>query len=159
MVAFDKWVSNADGRQAIFFRERVKNQTANSGKGTQRRSSLVYVAKMIDHGFAFEAQCWRFQDSPERGLYSRREIYQRVTGYDSFEPWLSKIRDCPSRILEDAYKQVPLEWVGESRSSLEELIESLDRRRERVPELVHDAKRSARDPFPNWSARTTPGLR
>ncbi len=45
MVAFDKWVSNADGRQAIFFRERVKNQTANSGKGTKRGSSLVYVAK------------------------------------------------------------------------------------------------------------------
>ena len=56
MVAFDMWVSNADGRQAIFFRERVKNQTANSGKGTKRGSSLVYVAKMIDHGFAFEAQ-------------------------------------------------------------------------------------------------------
>ncbi len=109
---------------------------------------------MIDHGFAFEAQNWQFQDSPQRGLYSRREIYQRVTGYDSFEPWLSKIRDCPSRILEDAYKQVPAEWVGESRSSLEELIESLDRRRERVPELVHDAKRSARDPFSNWLVGT-----
>ena len=86
---------NADGRQAIFFRQRIEGSS----------SFLAYSARMIDHGFAFDAQNWQFTDSPERGLYTRREVYKTVTGYESFEPWLSRIRDYPAQILEEAQKK------------------------------------------------------
>ena len=76
ILAFDKWVSNTDGRQAIFFRERSEGSS----------SFLAYSARMVDHEFAFDAQNWQSSDSLERGLYTRREVYKTVTGYESFEP-------------------------------------------------------------------------
>jgi hypothetical protein len=173
MLAFDKWVSNANGRQAVFFRDRARRwlpavgnragapgPRASPGSGAAARTgvspaSLVYVAAMIDHGFAFEAQNWSFSDSPERGLYSRREVYEAVGGFDAFEPWLERIRNCSSDVLDDVYKKVPPEWHGGDWDSLEALLEQLYRRRGHVPELVRDAKKAGRDPFPNWSTAAT----
>lgn len=160
MLAFDKWVSNANGRQAVFFRDRARRWLPAVGQrpantSTVSPASLVYVAAMIDHGFAFEAQNWSFSDSPERGLYSRREVYQEVSGFAAFEPWLERIRNCSSDVLDDVYKKVPPEWHGGDWDSLEALLEQLYRRRGRVPELVRDAKKAGRDPFPNWSPAAT----
>ena len=182
MLAFDKWVSNANGRQAVFFRDRARRwlpavegisvppsgpERAASPRhamqpqaGTQPRPgisprSLVYVATMIDHGFAFEAQNWSFSDSPERGLYSRREVYERVRGFAAFEPWLDRICHCSSSVFDDVYKKVPPQWHGGEWDSLEALLEQLYRRRGRVPDLVRDAKNAGRDPFPNWSTAAT----
>ena len=154
MAAFDKWVSNADGRQAIFFRARAgdwlppERLDPAAGKGPR---SLVYVVNMIDHGFAFNAHHWTFSDSPEQGLYVRREVYQDVRGYDSFEPWLSRIRDLPPDVLDDAYKYVPPQWYDRRWDELEALLETLYKRRARVPELLRQSKSAERDPFPNWS--------
>jgi hypothetical protein len=167
MLAFDKWVSNANGRQAVFFRDRARrwlpalgNRSVSAGSGASARTavspaSLVYVAAMIDHGFAFEAQNWSFSDSPERGLYSRREVYEAVSGFAAFEPWLERICNCTSDVLDDVYKKVPPEWHGGDWDSLEALLEQLYRRRGRVPELVRDAKKAGRDPFPNWATAAT----
>ena len=156
MLAFDKWVSNANGRQAVFFRDRARRwlPAVGSPPAVSPRS-LVYVAAMIDHGFAFEAQNWSFSDSPERGLYSRREVYERVSGFEAFEPWLGRIRNCSSNVLDDVYKNVPPEWHGGDWDGLEALLEQLHRRRSRVPDLVREAKKAGRDPFPNWSAAAT----
>src|SRR6185369_10513181 len=46
ILVFDKWVSNADGRQSVFFRARLEDWAGVAGK-------LGFVALMIDHGFAF----------------------------------------------------------------------------------------------------------
>ena len=154
MVAFDKWVSNADGRQAIFFRDRAKHWL-RVGDPIDRISprSLVYVVNMIDHGFAFNAQNWEFSDSPEIGLYSRSEVYSAVSGYHSFEPWLDLIRHCPADVFDEAYKKTPPEWHGGDWDGIESLLERLYRRRLRVPDLVRAGKEASRDPFPNWDAR------
>ena len=154
MVAFDKWVSNADGRQAIFFRDRAAkwlSAPGRQGAGVGTRS-LVYVANMIDHGFAFNAHNWDFTDAPERGLYTRREVYDKVTGYESFEPWLGRIQHCPSAVLDDAYRKAPPEWYGREWDQVEGLLEELYRRRALVPDLVRDAKKATRDPFPRWTS-------
>jgi hypothetical protein len=156
MLAFDKWVSNANGRQAVFFRDRARRwlpAVGNSSAVSPR--SLVYVAVMIDHGFAFQAQNWSFSDSAERGLYSRREVYEHVRGFASFEPWLERICNCSSDVLDDVYKKIPPEWHGGDWEGLERLLEQLYRRRGRVPDLVRDAKNAGRDPFPNWSTAAT----
>jgi hypothetical protein len=152
MVAFDKWVSNADGRQAIFLRDRLSNW-ANprlwSGAANPDRSG--FVAVMVDHGFAFTAQQWTFRDLPHIGLYPRYWLYESVTGYDCFEPWLGWIRDFSIDVLDDAFKRVPPEWYEDDIAALEQLLEELYVRRKRVPELLRAAKQAAHDPFPNWS--------
>ena len=156
IAAFDKWVSNANGRQAIFFRDRASRWMTPNGEKNGRvvpPRSLVYVVNMIDHGFAFNAQNWTFTDAPERGLYTRREVYESVTGFESFEPWLDRIVHCSPDILDDAYKRVPPEWFGSDWDALEGLLEELHRRRKGVPELLWSAKHDTRDPFPNWTSR------
>ncbi len=153
MVAFDKWVSNADGRQVIFFRDRAKNWL-RAGRAAPESAisprSLVYVANMIDHGFAFNAQNWDFSDTAELGLYNRWDVYGDVTGFESFEPWLDRIVSCPTSILDEAYRTTPPQWYDRSWDRLESLLERLYQRRALVPDLVRGAKRAARDPFPNW---------
>ena len=73
---FDKWTCNTNGRQAIFFR------AANEER---------YQARMIDHGFCFNAGEWNFPDAPLRGLYQRHRVYESVRGPESFEPWLARL--------------------------------------------------------------------
>ena len=160
VLVFDKWVSNANGRQAIFFRDRAGRWLASGGVADGKKTSprsLVYVANMIDHGFAFNAHHWDFFDSPERGLYLRREVYKPVTGLDSFEPWLTRARECPPEVLDDAYKRIPPAWLGADSGELEALLEKLFARRESVADLVQATKGAPRTPFPNWAARVSTG--
>jgi len=161
MVVFDKWVSNVDGRQVIFFRDRAKrwleHETAAGAEASPR--SLVYVASMIDHGFAFGAHNWSFSDQPEIGLYLRREVYDGVKGYDSFQPWLDRIISLPLGALDAPYRQIPPEWYDHERERLEALLEELYRRRLRTPDLLRGGKRASRDPFPNWRAAAAMGGR
>ena len=162
MLAFDKWVSNANGRQAIFFRDRAKRwieENGQPGPDAPSPRSLVYVANMIDHGFVFNAQNWEFPDSPERGLYSRREVYAGVTGYDDFEPWLSRIQECSPEPLDNASKKVPPAWYDGDWDALESLLEKLYNRRSRVPDLLREAKNASRDPFPAWSLKASTASR
>jgi branched-chain amino acid aminotransferase len=66
ILVFDKWVANADGRQSVFYRAMVR-------RGAAGRPG--FVARMIDHGFAFNGPNWDFPDSPVQGLYARRLVY------------------------------------------------------------------------------------
>jgi hypothetical protein len=136
MVAFDKWVSNANGRQAIFYRD---------------RESRRFEVRMIDHGFAFRAQHWNFEDRPLVGIYPRPWLYEGVSGYNSFEPWLTAITECSLEVLDLVKRRVPFEWwYDDDLEALDRLMLELYDRRKRVPELLRAAKRAARDPFPNW---------
>lgn len=156
MVVFDKWVSNADGRQAIFFRDRLASwQCAAAGTArTAPADQRGFVAVMIDHGFAFTAQRWEFCDQPQVGIYPRPWLYEHVSGYQSFEPWLSWVRDFSLDVLDDAFKRIPPEWYEGDMPALEQLLEQLYSRRSLVPGLLRKAKAGPRDPFPNWSAQT-----
>ena len=157
MVPFDKWISNANGRQAVFYRDRAANWLSDSdediwiaGKHVTPRS-LVYVANMIDHGFAFNAHRWDFSQLPEQGIYTRREVYENVRGIEAFEPWLSRIENLSTDVLDDAQKRIPAAWYDDSWDELESLLERLYRRRKEVADLVRNAKQAALDPFPNWT--------
>ena len=160
VLVFDKWVNNVNGRQAIFFRDRAGRWLASGGVAAEEKTpprSVVYVANMIDHGFAFNAHRWKFADSPERGLYLRREVYENVTGLESFEPWLTRARECPPEVLDDAYKRIPPEWLGADFDLLEDLLERLFVRRGNIAALVRAAKDAAGVPFPNWMYGVSPG--
>lgn len=148
MVAFDKWVSNANGRQAIFFRDQTARWMPRAASESPRGPG--FVAVMIDHGFIFMAQQWSFRDLPQVGIYPRPWLYEGVAGYESFEPWLGRIRHCSPAVLDKAFRSIPPEWLNGDLEELERLLEELYQRRSRVPDLVRGAKQLARDPFPNW---------
>jgi hypothetical protein len=110
-----------------------------------------YTARMIDQGFCFNAGEWNYPDAPLRGLYARNRVYEKVTGMESFDPWLDRLRSAfTPRVLEGFLSEIPPAWYEDNYDSLVRLLEQLDRRRALVPELLLSAKRSSRQPFANW---------
>jgi hypothetical protein len=134
MLALDKWTSNANGRQAVFWR-----------KSRERRYSVAF----IDQGYCFNAGEWTFPDSPLRGIYSRNQVYGEVSGWEGFEPWLSRIESLDAATIGEIAASVPLDWYGDW-EAMERLVQTLAQRRGRVRELISDFRRSSRQPFPNW---------
>jgi hypothetical protein len=105
---------------------------------------------MIDQGFCFNAGEWNYPDAPLRGLYTRNRVYEGVTGMESFAPWISRAQNIGERVLEELVGEVPPEWYDDDHDALVRLLEQLYRRRPRLQELLLEAKRSNRQPFPNW---------
>jgi hypothetical protein len=134
-LALDKWTCNANGRQAIFHR-RVR----------ERR----YCATFIDQGFCFNAAEWRFVDAPLRGVYARNTVYRGVTGWASFEPWLTRIEQFDAEKIWAIVETLPPEWYEGDTEVLENLVQKLIERRSQVRGLITSFRESSRHPFPNW---------
>jgi hypothetical protein len=137
MVALDKWTGNANGRQAVF---------------TRRQRERRYKAVFIDFGYCFCAGEWRFEDAPLRGVYFRNDVYEGVTGWESFEPWLTRLETLPAETVWAVANQVPPEWYGGDLGEMEALVEKLLTRRSRIRELVEAFGNSDRRPFPKWGS-------
>lgn len=149
VLAFDKWCSNADARQAIFFRARIYDWSPRAAESPLK---VGFVTQMIDHGYIFNGPHWDFPDSPLQGLYFRHEVYRGVGSLDDFQPWLNLIRHFPEEVLDTAYRQIPEAWLpGDERSRLEDLLSRLLRRRERVADLIVACAEARTQPFANWA--------
>src|SRR5579875_1016312 len=135
ILALDKWTGNANGRQAVFAK-----------KQRERR----YRAVFIDFGYCFHAGEWRFEDAPLRGVYYRNDVYREITGWDSFEPWLTRLETMSADIVWSAANEVPPEWYGGDLGEMEALVEKLLARRGRVRELIEAFRDTDRRPFPKW---------
>ena len=136
VLCLDKWLANSDGRQAIF----------------SRASSLEqHTAMFIDHGFCFTAGDWSFSDSTLRGVYHSVCVYERVDGWGSFEPWISRMEGFETSALWEIMKRVPEDWYNRDSVAAEVLIDSLDKRRVGIRGLINMFRRSGRTPFPHWS--------
>ena len=135
MLAVDKWTGNCNGRQAVFER-----------KPRERK----YRATFIDQGYCFNAGDWTFPDPPLRGVFARNLVYAKVTGWESFEPWLTRVEEFEGETLWKIAEHVPPEWYGGDPRVIERLMETLLERRSRVRELIEAFRVSSRDPFPHW---------
>ncbi len=120
ILALDKWTCNADGRQAA------------------------------DQGYCFNAGEWTFPDFPLRGVYPRNEVYARVNGWESFEPWLSRIEKLDEDAIWRVAGEIPPAWYGGSWDELEALVQRLIERKTIVRELILAFRGSPRRPFPEW---------
>ena len=152
MLVFDKWTCNTDGRQTLFFRAEGRRPNAQ-GNGHESREDRDgdYETVMIDQGFCFNAGEWNYPDAPLRGLYARNSVYEGVTGMESFAPWLERLeKRITQRVLEQILHEVPSEWYSDEYDTAAHLLQQLDRRRTRVPDLLLAAKNTTRRPFPNW---------
>jgi hypothetical protein len=139
VLVLDKWAGNADGRQVIFAKP-----------ATVRK----YSATFIDQGYCFNAGEWNFPDSALRGTYARNCVYQQVTGWDSFEPVLSRAEQMGNAELWKLTEGLPEDWWSRygSASDLARLIETLHQRRSSIRDLITAFRNSTRNPFPNWTA-------
>jgi hypothetical protein len=146
MLVFDKWTCNTNGRQTLFFRETLEKRDRPVPEEVS-----AYRALMIDQGFCFNAGEWNYPDAPLRGLYARNRVYQAVTGMESFVPWLERVeKRITERVLDEISREIPPAWYADDYDALLQLLEQLYRRRMHVRELIVDAKKSNRQPFPNW---------
>jgi hypothetical protein len=143
ILVFDKWTGNADGRQCVFYRAMVRREDAVGGRAG-------FVARMIDHGYAFNGPNWDFPESPLQGLYSRRVVYDCVRGLDDFQPWLDQVLHFPEEVIDRAWKVIPPEWVDGEEEALHRLLEQLWERRKRVPELIEACRETRSNPFAAW---------
>jgi hypothetical protein len=146
-LAFDKWMGNADARQSIFYRAKLRPWPP-AGSAAPPRAS--FVAQMVDHGYVFDGPHWKFPDSPLQGLYFRPSVYQKVRGWDDFQPWLDRVVYFPEEVIDTAQKQIPPEWLAEDAAELQAILEKLMSRRRRVPDLIRDSRRGRVNPFPEW---------
>src|SRR5579864_396154 len=113
-LVLDKWTGNADGRQAVFSRS---------------SRYLGYKAHFIDQGYCFNAGEWSFPDLPLQGIYYRNYVYQQVTGWESFEPTLSRAEQADFLDLRNCAAFMSADWYNEDRIGLSRLIETLYQRR------------------------------
>ncbi len=134
---FDKWTCNCDGRQVIFYRSADEEGSS-------------YSASLIDHGFCFNDGEWNFPDSPIRGLYPRRLVYESVRGLSSFEPFLSRVENLKRAELEACAEGIPADWCGKNPGELKQVVDRLYERRRGLRQAIVDAKNSALRPFPHW---------
>lgn len=141
MLVFDKWTCNCDARQLVFHKA-VPSQGGDDPP--------QYVATMIDQGFCFNANEWNFPDAPLRGLYSRSAVYAGVVGWESFQPFLSRVENLEDDFLEEAAAAVPPEWYEGNTEELRTLLGALAGRRRKVASLILACHRSPKVPFPNW---------
>jgi len=135
ILALDKWTGNINGRQAVFARKQREKR---------------YRAVFIDYGYCFHAGDWKFENIPLRGVYYRNDVYREITGWESFEPWLTRFETMAAETVWAAASEVPPEWYGGDLGEMEALVEKLLARRNRIRELIESFGRSDRKPFPKW---------
>ncbi len=146
IYVFDRWMGQADARQSIFFRARLRDWMPQGGERTG------FYALMMDHGYVFDGPHWTFADSPLQGLYFRNLVYEGVRGIGDFEPWLERVENFPEEVVDDALKTIPGSWTEGDEDALRALMEKLLRRRKRVAELIDEARRGRANPFASWTA-------
>jgi hypothetical protein len=129
-LMFDHWTSNADSRQAIFFRDLVKP----SNPGQQG-----FIAEMIDNGSLFGGSNWTFQESASKVMYSRPEIYGLDLSIRDFAPWLDALTKLRPEVLSEAIAALPREWIHGDEQELDDLLSRLLERRMLLPAMIQQS--------------------
>jgi hypothetical protein len=120
-------------------------RSAESGGG-----HAGFVARMIDHGYAFNGPNWDFPESPLQGLDARKAVYDGGRGLGDFQPWLDQVIHFPEEVIDRAWKSIPPEWVEGEEDALEQLLERLWERRKLAPALIDACRQARSNPFPAW---------
>jgi len=135
MLVLDKWTGNCDSRQAAFWR---------------LISQCNYAVAFIDQEQCFNGGNWNFPDTALGGVYSQNVVYENILGWDSFEPWLSRIEDMSQNSISGAAEKIPPDWYMEDSCALGALVRKLATRRTMIRSLLAAFRLSSRKPFPNW---------
>jgi len=139
-LVLDKWTCNSDGRHAIF---------CKAPRGQR------YAATFIGQGYCFNAGEWTFPDSPLRGADANNCVYERVMGWEAFEPALSRAERMDAHTTWRALPIFPKSGTKGDQNGLDSLVQALLHRRGAIRSLITEFCRSSRNPFPNWRESPT----
>lgn len=134
---FDRWTGNIDRRQFVFVRTR-------GARGIR--------ACLIDQGFCFGGEDWRFRDAPRDGLAADTSLYQDLRSWKQLEPWIQRIEAMPFDCIRQAADELPHSWNG-APSALDSLLRALDTRRQRLRALISESLAMPNHPFVNWNVQ------
>jgi hypothetical protein len=148
ILVFDRWVSNSDCRQAIFFRTRLRDNFAVPHVSSRK---LGYVVSMIDNGLVFDGPGWNLRQSAITGLYPRPLVYESVDSIGAFDPWMTRVLNFPDDVLTKALRIIPPDWLAGDARELDRLLEALLRRQSRIVDLMQDCRSACASLFPNWN--------
>src|SRR5712691_10065912 len=109
VLVLDKWACNADGRQAVYLRKSPRSRR--------------YSATFIDQGYCFNASEWTFPDYPLRGVYADNRVYESVTGWEAFEPALTRAESMDAGSIWQCANEIPEGWYEGDRPRLERVAE------------------------------------
>jgi hypothetical protein len=143
VLVLDKWACNADGRQAVYVRKTPRSRR--------------YSATFIDQGYCFNAGEWTLPGYPLRGVFANNCVYEGVTGWDAFEPALTRAEEMDSDAIWRCAVDIPEEWYEGDRDGLHRLVEALYKRRVAIRKLINGFRESSRAPFPTWADSPRPG--
>src|SRR5258708_1584275 len=132
VLVLDKWTCNSDGRQAIFCRKTLWGHR--------------HHATFIDQGYCFNASEWSFPDGPLRGVYANNCVYEGVTGWEAFEPTLTRAEEMDADFIWRYAVEIPEEWYEGDRDGLHRLVEALHQRRGVIRNLITEFRKSSRNP-------------
>ncbi len=124
-LAFDKWVSQTDTRQAIFIRERCAGPDAK------------FRAYLIDHGLSFGGSRWEMSDRPLNGLYHDRSVYDTPAAGNLCHAAVDRIQELPEEALFSMAPDIPEQWLKPGdREELTRLLELLCDRRTKLHDTM-----------------------
>ena len=138
-LALDKWCSHSGPPKPVFYR---------SGSGSQ------HSVEFVSRGGSLCGAGLGFRDHPLNGVYYQKAVYDRVTGWDSFDPILSNLILASPDGLYRTTKDLPFGWSEEHRDELDRLVESLLVRRSRIRQLITQSRDQVPGLFPSWTRRT-----
>jgi hypothetical protein len=121
IFVIDRWLSNVDNRQAIFFRNR-------GGR---------YKACFIDHGRCFSGQAWKFLDIAVPPQLPLRQIFERLDLAALTREAIEQIEAIDPKSIANLVRRVPAEWMSATDwKAVVPLLDELDKRRSHLKPLV-----------------------
>lgn len=133
----DRWLANADLRQAVCFRKTslLQGATANIEEDWQKPSMRLML---IDQGACFNGNGWNFKVGPQHSRL-HGELWRKIPNrVQVLEDWIARVRSLTLDSLALPLLSVPTQWLPSSHS-FDALLSALDRRRERLADLVEEA--------------------
>lgn len=127
ILVYDKWASNGDFRQAVFYR----SPCTPAGEA-------AFAAQMIDHGLMFHGAEWTFRHSPPQGIFPQLEVYGTHFTMRDLDPCLSMAMQFDNQLLTDVISAIPTEWIEGDEIELTKLLFQFLARRERLPEILNE---------------------
>lgn len=136
VLAFDKWTTNLDQRQAVYTRMLSANH--DDAMALHKQPSRMR-ALMIDNGNIFGGASWQFSTSAILGIHPVKTVYRDVKSLGCFEPWLDHIVNFSEEVLRAIVASIPNEWLAGEERNFEHVVRGLLRRRGQVPDLINQA--------------------
>jgi hypothetical protein len=125
----DKWMSNADARQTLFFYSRW----------SRFHSSASWQVRMIDQGLEFQGTQWMFRDSPIQAVYRQTVVYGQQPTLAKFLPWIDRALTISRGCIKSISDELPPSWVCGDECALSGLLERLYARRLRLADVVQNS--------------------